>query len=159
MKLLIPKILTLQEKKMIGMRLEMSLVDNKTSDLFRKFMPRRKEITAMVSDGTYALQQYDFMSFTPQFVFEKWACVEVSDFNSIPIDMETVVLESGLYAVFIHKGTTIDFMKTMQQIVQVWLPNSTYEVDNSRPHFEILGKKYLGPMNPNSEEEVWIPIK
>ena len=154
-----PKIVEIQEKKMLGMRLEMSLVDNKTGDLFRKFMPRRMEIGSTVSEGTYALQQYDFKSFTPQTIFEKWACVEVNDFNSIPNEMEIFIIKSGLYAVFIHKGTTKGFMKSMQYIVQDWLPNSSYTIDNSRPHFEYLGNKYVGPNNPNSEEEVWIPIR
>ena len=154
-----PKIVEIQEKKMLGMHLEMSLVNNKTGDLFRRFMPRRKEIANTVSNGTYALQQYDFKSFTPQTIFEKWACVEVNDFNSIPNEMETFTIKSGLYAVFVHKGTTTDFMKSMQYIVHEWLPNSSYTIDNSRPHFEYLGNKYVGPNNPNSEEEVWIPIR
>ena len=154
-----PKIVEIQEKKMLGMHLEMSLVNNKTGDLFRRFMPRRKEIANTVSNGTYALQQYDFKSFTPQTIFEKWACVEVNDFNSIPNEMEIFIIKSGLYAVFIHKGTTKGFMKSMQYIVQDWLPNSSYTIDNSRPHFEYLGNKYVGPNNPNSEEEVWIPIR
>jgi AraC family transcriptional regulator len=37
------------------------------------------------------------------------------------------------------------------------LPGSDYSLD-SRAHFEILGKKYKHD-DPNSEEEVWIPIK
>jgi len=154
-----PIIIEIQEKKLVGMRLKMSLVLNKTQNLFRKFMPRRKEINSIISDGTYALQQYDFKSFTPQTIFEKWACVEVSDFNAIPNQMETVILKGGKYAVFIHRGTINDFVKSMQYFVEEWIPNSSYEVDNSRPHFEILGSAYLGPNNPDSEEEIWIPIR
>ncbi len=37
------------------------------------------------------------------------------------------------------------------------LPNSEYELEN-RPHFEVLGEKYKNN-DPNSEEEIWIPIK
>jgi AraC family transcriptional regulator len=37
------------------------------------------------------------------------------------------------------------------------LPDSQYLLDK-RPHFEILGKKYKHN-HPNSQEEVWIPIK
>ena len=114
-----PKIIDIKEKKMLGMRLEMSLVTNKTGDLFRKFMPRRKEIKTIISDGTYALQQYDFKSFTPQTIFEKWACVEVNDFEFVPDEMETFTIKSGLYAVFIHKGTTTDFMKSMQYLYKI----------------------------------------
>ncbi|MEP1984886.1 MAG: GyrI-like domain-containing protein, partial [Maribacter dokdonensis] len=38
-----------------------------------------------------------------------------------------------------------------------WIPNSEYQLDG-RPHFEVLGAKYKNN-DPNSEEEVWIPIK
>ncbi len=158
MNLIDPKIVEIQEKKMLGMRLEMSLVDNKTGDLFSKFMPRRKEIGTIVSDGTYALQQYDFKSFSPQTVFEKWACVEVNDFMNIPDEMETFILQSGIYAVFTHKGTTENFIQLMKYILHAWLPNSNYKLDD-RPHFEFLTSTYLGPNNPDSEEEVWIPIR
>lgn len=155
---MVPEIVTIAEKKMLGMRIEMSLVMNKTGELFRSFMPRKKEITNTISTGVYALQQYEFKTFTPQTVFEKWACVEVKDFENIPIKMETFTLKSGLYAVFIHKGTVKEFSKTMMRITQVWLPKSGYLIDKNRPHFEYLGEKSLGPNNPDSEEEVWIPI-
>jgi len=156
--MIIPKIMTIDSKQMVGMRLQMSLIDNKTGDLFRKFMPRKKEIRNVISDGVYALQQYDFKTFTPQTVFEKWACVETKDPINIPIEMETFTLSGGLYAIFIHKGTTQDFVKSMGYITQVWLPDSLYKMDHSRPHFEYLSEKYLGPNNPLSEEEIWIPI-
>ncbi len=153
------EIIEITERTLIGMRLQMSLENDKTGVLFQKFMPRKKEITTIVSQGVYALQQYDFSNFTPQTIFEKWACVEVSDFINTPEQMETFILKSGLYAVFIHKGTTKAFINSMRYIVEGWLPSSQYQVDNSRPHFEYLGEKYLGPNNPASEEEVWIPIK
>lgn len=154
-----PKIVSIQDKIMVGMRLSMSLVNNKTGDLFRSFMPRKNEITHKMSDGVYALQQYDFNTFTPQTVFEKWACVEVSSIDQLPDKMETFTLKSGLYAMFTHKGTTADFRKTMHFILEVWQPKSGYEIDNNRPHFEYLTTDYLGPNNPDSEEEVWIPIQ
>ncbi|MFT5513068.1 MAG: AraC family transcriptional regulator, partial [Bacteroidia bacterium] len=47
--------------------------------------------------------------------------------------------------------------KTFGYIFGEWIPNSIYDID-SRPHFEILGDKYKND-HPNSEEEIWIPIK
>jgi len=152
-----PKIVEIQERKLIGMRSKMSIIDNKTGALFGRFMPRKKEITNTLSDGVYALQQYDFDQFTPELVFEKWACIEVRDFNNVPSEMETLILPAGKYAVFTHKGTTLDFVNSMQQFMEDWLPNSNYKID-SRPHFEYLGNDYLGPMNPESQEDVYIPI-
>jgi AraC family transcriptional regulator len=35
--------------------------------------------------------------------------------------------------------------------------DSAYDLDN-RPHFEILGEKYKNE-SPDSEEELWIPVK
>tara|TARA_R110002073_G_scaffold72537_1_gene177404 strand:- start:403828 stop:404313 length:486 start_codon:yes stop_codon:yes gene_type:complete len=146
-----------EERKLIGMRLEMSLTNNRTHNLFQKFIPRKKEITNVVSEDVFALQHYDLLNFTPQTIFEKWACVEVTDFNEIPDGMESFLLEPGTYAVFTHIGSVTDFVKTFRSVLTEYLPTTSYSVDN-RPHFEILGSAYLGPTNPNSEEEVWIPI-
>jgi len=151
------KIIEGKERKLIGMHMEMSLIDNKTRNLFQKFMPRKKEITQAVSSEVFALQYYDLLNFTPQTIFEKWACVEVTDFNNIPDEMESFTLEAGTYAVFTHIGTVTDFVKSFRYLLTEYLPTTSYYVD-SRPHFEILGSAYLGPSNPKSEEEVWIPI-
>lgn len=153
-----PKIAQIKGKKLVGMRLKMSLVDNKTGDLFRAFMPLKKEIKSTTSGDVFALQHYNLLTFTPQTIFEKWACVEVSEYKTIPNGMETLILEAGTYAVFLHKGSTETFMNSVEHILFTWLPNSEYKLDD-RPHFEVLGKAYLGPNNPNSEEEIWIPIQ
>ena len=71
--------------------------------------------------------------------------------------METYILPGGLYAVFLHKGAATTGPKTFQYIFGTWLPESDYSLD-IRPHFEILGEKYKND-DPDSEEEIWIPIK
>jgi AraC family transcriptional regulator len=86
----------------------------------------------------------------------KWATVEVSHFDSVPIDMETFILPGGLYAVFHYKGSSSD-PSIFQYIFGTWLPSSAYTLDN-RPHFEVLGGKYKNN-DPTSEEEIWIPIR
>ena len=67
--------------------------------------------------------------------------------------MEAFTLRGGLYAVFDYQGNSPEIF---QYISQKWLPNSDYKLDK-RPHFEILGEKYKNN-NPDSEEEIWIPI-
>ncbi len=137
----------------------MSLINNKTGELWRSFMPMRKEITNAISTDLISIQVYGssyFNPFNPAKEFEKWAAVEVSDFHHIPDRMEPFVLTAGLYAVFIHKGSGAD-NSTFQYIFTEWLPGSDYEVDY-RPHF---GNWEPGTKNndPDSEEEIWIPIK
>jgi AraC family transcriptional regulator len=65
-------------------------------------------------------------------------------------------LQAGDYAVFNYRGSSAD-PRIFQYIYGEWIPNSEYVLDD-RPHFEILGEKYKNN-DPNSEEEIWIPIK
>lgn len=148
----------LQEKKLIGKCLKMSVAHNRTTELWAGFMPRRKEIKNNCSNNLFSLQIYPadyFTAFNPNKEFEKWALVEVKDFAVVPEKMETFVLPGGLYAVFDYKGSSAD-NSIFQTILTTWLPNSDYQLD-SRPHFEVLGEKYKNN-DPNSEEEIWIPI-
>jgi AraC family transcriptional regulator len=156
-----PRIETLSEKKLIGKKISMSFAENKTVELWKGFMPRRKEIKNNLTTELFSLQVYnksfDFEKFNQDLLFEKWAAIEVEDFNTIPDEMECFILNSGLYAIFIHKGAASTGEKTFKYIFETWLPTSDYYLDD-RPHFEILGAKYKNE-DPDSEEEIWIPIK
>lgn len=154
-----PRIELLSEKKLIGMQTIMSLTDNKTMELWQSFMPKRKDIKTAVNSDLYSIQSYDdlyFRNFSPNTKFEKWAAIEVTDFEIIPKDMQAFTIPTGLYAVFEYKGLSSD-NSIFHYIFAEWLPNSEYHLDH-RPHFEILGEKYKNN-DPNSEEEIWIPIK
>jgi AraC family transcriptional regulator len=154
-----PRILTLKEKKLVGIHTNMSMVKNLTGMLWGRFGPRIKEIPHQVSNDKFSMQVFDdsyFSEFNPQKEFTKWAAIEVSDFENIPVEMESFVLSEGLYAVFDYKGSSAD-NSIFQYIYSSWIPNSEYQLDN-RPHFEVLGEKYKNN-DPTSEEEIWIPIK
>lgn len=154
-----PRIETLKEKKLVGKRLTMSLANNRTGELWQTFMPKRREISNNISNDLISMQVYKpthFADFKPTNEFEKWATVEVTNFESVPTEMETFLLAGGLYAVFDYKGSSND-PSIFQYIFGTWLPSSDYVLDN-RPHFEVLGDKYKNN-DPNSEEEIWIPIK
>lgn len=156
-----PRIERISKKLLVGKRLKMSYSNNKTGELWRSFMVIRKEIKNNLSTDLISMQNYDcsidFMKMSKETEFEKWAVAEVSDFNSVPDSMEKYTLEGGLYAVFIHKGIAGDFEKTFHNIFHEWLPGSGFELDK-REHFEILGEKYKNN-DPDSEEEIWVPIK
>ena len=156
-----PTIKILSEKKLIGKHIKMSFANNKTFELWRSFMPRRKEIRNSLTTDLFSMQVYgesfDFKNFNPGAEFEKWAAIEVADFNTIPDGMEAYTLAGGLYAVFEYKGDASNAAETFQYIFGTWLPNSDHLLDN-REHFEILGEKYKKD-SPDSEEEIWIPIR
>ena len=155
------RIENLPEKKLAGKYLTMSFLNNRTAELWQSFMPDRKNITGAVDRSLYSLQIFSdvfkYAEVDPSKEFVKWAAVEISDQSEIPNNLKQLTLEEGLYAVFLHKGTPADFRKTFDFIFLSWIPNSEFDVDH-RPHFELLGEKYINN-HPDSEEEIWIPIR
>lgn len=155
-----PRIEIIKEKKLIGISVNMSLINNKTSELFSSFMPNRKQIRNAVGTDIYEVMVYDklyFKNFNPNNKFTKWGALEVANFDTMPDGMKSYSLVGGTYAVFNYKGLPQDFSKLMQYIMAVWLPQSEYTLDQ-RAHFNVLGAKY-NKDDPNSEETVYIPIK
>jgi len=65
-----PRIETLFKKKLVGKSLKMSLINNKTTELWKSFMPHKKEIKNTMSSDLYSIQIYDkslnFKDFSPQ---------------------------------------------------------------------------------------------
>lgn len=155
-----PRIETINEKKLVGKRMTMSYSNYRIEELWGSFMPKRREITNNLTNDLISLVVYSpihFLDFKPTNNFERWATVEVENFNKVPSEMETYILSSGLYAVFNYRGMSSESSAFFQYIFNEWIPNSDYLVDN-RAHFEILGEKYR-PNDPLSEEAIFIPIK
>lgn len=153
-----PTIKTFQTTKFIGKNLSFTYADYRAFELWSSFMPRRREIQNAIGLELYNIQvnpeNFDFQPNTP---FTKWAAVAVTDFDTIPKGMEILQIPEGLYAVFQYKGDQSSAASFFNSIYTEWLPSSDYELDN-RPQFEILGAKYKNN-DPNSEEEIWIPVK
>ncbi|MBI3300043.1 MAG: GyrI-like domain-containing protein [Elusimicrobia bacterium] len=147
-----PTIETLREKKLVGMHLTMSLAQDKTGELWKRFMPRRAEIKHRVDDNFISMEFY-----TPDAPFEKWAVVEVSAHADIPDGMEPYTLRGGQYVVFKHKGPARAAPNLFSHLFSGWLPKSGHALED-REHFELLPKDYR-PDDPNAQEEIWIPIK
>jgi AraC family transcriptional regulator len=158
-KIMTPRIEALAEKKLLGMRMSMSFANYKIAALWQSFMPKRREIRNNLSSDLISLAIYSpdhFENFRPTNVFERWAAVEVADFEHVPQGMDTYLLPAGLYAVFDYRGSGAN-NEVFQYIYGTWIPNSKYQLDN-RPHFEVLGERYRNN-DPESEEEIWIPVK
>ena len=153
-----PRIVDNPPKILVGMKREMSLIDNQTQQLFQAFMPKRKEVPHMVNADVYDLIVYPpnfFVLLNPLRPFIKWAGVEVSEVGDLPEGLSFFQIPAGRYAVFTHKGPSSD-TSTFEKIFTQWLPNSEHELAD-RPHFDIMGDKYKGDQE-DSEEEIWVPI-
>jgi AraC family transcriptional regulator len=149
------------DKLLVGIAAKMSIGSDATSNLWQRFMPRRKEIQNAVGEVLYCVQSFSesdgFVSFTPETVFEKWAAVEVASRNNVPDEMKLFVLGGGHFAVFDHCGPSSEFPKTLNFIFSQWLPKSEWQLDD-REHFEMLLPGWRAD-DLNAREEVWIPVK
>ncbi|WP_282042596.1 GyrI-like domain-containing protein [Winogradskyella flava] len=150
-----PKIITIKEKKLIGMKRQMLQHQyQKIPALWKQFMPRKEEIRNTINNEFIAVQEYsDFGNFGAP--FDIWACIEAYEISHIPNGFEILTIPESLYAVFLQKG--MDASGTYQRIMTEWLPNSGYAIDN-RPHFQVMGAKYKNG-SPDSEEDFYVPIR
>ncbi|MCB0790161.1 MAG: GyrI-like domain-containing protein [Flavobacteriales bacterium] len=154
-----PRIIDMAERKLVGMRMTMSLAEHRVGELWRRFMPRRKEVTNALGNDRISVAIYGsdfFADLQPMRTFERWATVEVPDFANVPAGMETLIVHGGRYAAFHYRGPSTD-NSIFRHIHGTWLPGSAYALDD-RPHFEVLGDRYRNN-DPTSEEEIWIPIR
>ena len=155
-----PRIETIPEKKFIGKHMTLSYADYRIGELWRSFMPRRKEIINPVSADLFGITIYrpgHFENFNPTNAFEKWAAVEVITNEQMPEGLETLSFKGGHFAIFTYVGSNTGIAAFYQYIFTEWLPNSAYVLDD-RPHVEVMGPKYKNN-DPASEEDIWIPIQ
>lgn len=156
-----PLILEVGPILLIGQSIETSLSSDETKSLWQSFKSNIDTIKHRKDDDFYSITNYNLdlnvMQLQPNAKFEKWAAVEVLDTNYIPKNMSTMLIERGLYAKFVHRGSHLIFHQTMQYVFGTWMPNSQYKVDN-RPHFEIIKPDYK--LNDAAAvEDIYVPIK
>lgn len=156
---LVYRIETLDTKHLVGNCLTMSLVNNRTHELWQIFMSTHAAMARNVEVARYSIQQYPptyFSDFNPAIDFIKWAAVEKPEGEPTPAGLQRFTLEGGLHAVFSYRGLSTDG-RIFEAIYNHWLPASAYELAQ-RPHFEVLGDRYRNN-HPDSEEEIWIPVE
>ncbi len=158
-----PKIKTISEKKIVGVRGTSTLSNNKILELWNKFLPRIKEIKsrkkALISYCICEVNsEFDINKFTEETESNELVGVEVEDFNCIPCSMVMRVIKEGKYAIFTHKGTIDKMGLTYDYIWRTWILSSKFEVD-LRDDFELYDEDFLGPYNDESKIYIYIPIK
>ncbi|WP_179019516.1 GyrI-like domain-containing protein [Winogradskyella forsetii] len=145
------------ERKVVGLSATMKQKEHhKIAELWKRFMPRKREIGNLVSEELIAMQIFpEDKTAEVNNEYNIWACAEVSNFETIPKGLEVFSIPQGKYAVFLHKG--MDASATYQKIMTEWLPTSDFKIDN-RPHFQVMGAKYRNG-SADSEEEFYVPVK
>lgn len=143
--------------KIQGRSTRMSLVENKTHQLWSGFMKELSSKGEDVEQVKYSVEIYDgldyFETFNPTNEFTKSAGVVTDKL----LGMELIEIPSGKYLVYDYKGKPSEAFNFFQYFFQEFLPSSEFELDD-RPHMAIMDERYLGE-DPESQEEFWIPIK
>ncbi len=152
----------IQAKKLIGMHIETSAANSQATKVWKAFMPLQKEVQGTHEGVFLSVQdfpsQWSFSTFDPNASFTTWAAKEIFPDTDIPEGFSTTHILGGQYAVCTHHGIAASIGFTLSYMYGKWIPESGYQIDTARKHFELLGKDYLGPTNPDTKEEVWIPI-
>lgn len=86
------------------------------------------------------------------------AGIETADLSGIPPQMCGKTVPHARYLRFIHRGLSRNVGKTYERIYGEAIPATDYRL--SLPYnVEIYGSGYLGPDNPDSESEIYIPVE
>jgi AraC family transcriptional regulator len=150
-----PEIIEFPPQRLVGISLNMSLMQNQTPALWQRFMPVYRGFH--LNTLRYSLQVYPptyFEAFNPQTPFTKWALCEWPNDADLPPNWEAFDFKGGLYAVFKHRGTVTDIF---QQIYSEWLPSSGFALADL-PHFEVFDANYVWGQ-ADAEEQIAIPIR
>lgn len=82
----------------------------------------------------------------------------MSSFDGVPEGVVTKVLKAGRYAVFTHRGSLSMLRRTFDYIWGTWFLTTREEVDG-REDFELYDERFLGYDHPDSEVDLYIPVK
>jgi len=149
-------------KEIAGIHISTSPAKSRAHQIWQQFMLRCKELEGLEDDVYYSIQEYPadypWEVYDPTAQFTTWAAREVSKNCVLPNGFSQTEIKGGLYAHFIHKGTSASISDSMIYFHAQWLPKSGYMIDKTRMHFERLDRAFLGPENPDSEEDVYIPV-
>lgn len=83
--------------------------------------------------------------------------VQVGEVHPLPLELSFKMLPSTTYAVFTLKGSEIT-SNWPDTIYKEWLPTSGYE-EAYKFTVERYGPSFEGMKDPDSELEVWVPIR
>lgn len=157
-----PRIVKRDAVKLIGM---MYYGDNKNWEIpkiWEEFMP----LTQKIPNGLPVQEAYGVCFYTESFsksgLFYYMAAVPVSSLDEIPMELVGKTLPATEYAVFTHKGPIVGSSNTVKDtyayVYGTWLPKSPY----TNPYaydLEFYDERYKGNADPDSEIDVYIPIR
>ncbi|MDS0526501.1 AraC family transcriptional regulator [Clostridium sp. SHJSY1] len=159
---LVPEIVSISQKCIIGMRFETTVMDNKSVVTWEQFNKKLANLDAVYSSFCrYEIFEVGDSCSTNTFNDESYCSVfigiEIQDGFEIPSGMQMKILCSGKYARFTHTGAVTTLPQTYQYIWGTWFPKSDFEI-SGYDDFECYTERFLGSDNENSQIDIYFPI-
>lgn len=154
-----PDILMLEETRVAGLRGTTSLSDNRLPELWEEFLRSYPDFyrSTGIGYGICETQQTTYAR-DGDVLFSVMVSSPVIEHGSVPASLVRKTLSAGRYAVFIHRGTLANLLKTYQFIFGTWLPTAKEQLDD-RDDFEVYEREVKSFDNPDNEVKIFIPIK
>lgn len=158
-----PKILELPEIKVAGIRGETTLRDNRLQELWGRANSLYSQIPNRVPNGRAfgiceACAENTLYTMNDDILFTEVAGTEVSSFEGLTDPFVPKVIPGGRYAVFTHRGTLQMLPQTFDYIWGTWFLTTKEELD-WREDFELYDERFLGYNHPDSEVDLYIPVR
>ena len=154
-----PQVIELHRKYLTGISFFLAN-DCKVCDLSRQWDQLRREVDTIKDrlkpERFYQVQYWSDKQDLEGLYF--FIGVEVKSIKDVRPEFVVKILPQSRYLKFIHKGLANKVGYTYNYIYNQFLPETEYKL--TKPFsFEFYGEKCLGPYNPESESEIYIPIQ
>lgn len=155
----LPQIVFQEEIRLAGIRGTTKLSDNQLPGLWERLQKLQKEVTdgGCIGYGVCETQQTTYTK-DGDMEFSVIVGSPVSCYKDSPPVLVEKTLSAGRYAVFTHRGTFANLIKTYQYIFGTWLSQTEEELDN-REDFEVYEHEVVSIDDPDNEVKIFIPIK
>lgn len=158
-----PRIAELPPIKVAGLRGETSLQDNKLPELWKRASALFPQIPHRLAGGRgfgicEACCENTLYTMNGGVRFTEVAGVEVSSLEDLDSPFVGKQLPGGRYAVFTHRGSLQTLSQTFDYIWGTWFLTTKEQLDN-REDFELYDERFLGYNHPNSELDLYIPVR
>ncbi|HEX3044389.1 MAG TPA: GyrI-like domain-containing protein, partial [Bacillota bacterium] len=157
-----PKLIRIKELKVLGIVRYGDGKDGEFNRVWGKWHDQNNDVQWKNDQVGYGLNFYppDFKSMDEHYQYYM-PCMEVENFDNIPMHMVAKKIPACTCAVFAHKGMAMNIGELYHQIFFKWLPNSGYEL--SEPFcievYDVRNNRWKGPDDPESETDLYIPVK
>lgn len=158
-----PRIVELTEIRVAGIRGETTLRDNRLRELWDRTNSLYSQIPNRIPGGRSfgiceACAENTLYTMNEDILFTEVAGTEVSSFEGLTEPFVQKVIPGGRYAVFTHRGTLRMLPQTFDYIWGTWFLTTKEELD-WREDFELYDERFLGYDHPDSEVDLYIPVK